>query len=573
MRHRRFAAWCLLLCLLLPMFAHAADVQATLDRSSVPLGETVTLNLRIQGDVSTVAMPDFSALNSDFDVLGTSQNSSLSVVNGAATSELVLGVMLRPRHAGLLAIPAMDIAGSRTAPLQVNVTSAAATPGNSVATNRDIFMESQVEPDHGYVGQQLSYVVRLFFATSLSSGSLDAPQVSGLQVSRNGDDTNSVVDRGGRQYHVLERRFALVPQRAGRIDIPALNFQGIAIDPNDPDSFFGARKPVSARAPPVSITIRAAPADWGSTAWLPARAMTLTLDGLPGAKDAVRVGQPLNLTMTLQATGLSADALPPLSLPPLDGATVYPDKPATTSRNDGSLVVGQRQQAFAIVPERAGTLSIPATSVKWWDVLNDRMAVAQIPAHQLVVLPAVGAADVHTSIPAAASASGPAAASTVAAAAAPTSGADIPWRWLALGSVGLWLLSMLGWLLWRNRRRRQPQTSTAAVSQPSTARAGKQAFLRAADGSDTAAQARTLLAWARLERPAVLHLGDLSTKLADEQQRAAIAGLQQRQYAAGVTAANDVALGAAFQRGFIWKTDGKDEENGELPPLYPFKVR
>ena len=568
---RRLAAWCLMALLLLPAFAEAASVQATLDRDSVALGETVTLNLRIQGDARNVAMPDLSVLNADFDVMGTSQNSSLSVVNGAATSELTLGVVLRPRHAGALTIPAMDIAGSRTAPMQVNVTSGASpsSAGSAALASRDIFLESQVEPKNAYVGQQLSYIVKLFFATSISSGSLDAPQVSGLQVSRNGDDANYAVERNGRQYHVLERRFALVPQHAGRIDIPALNFQGVALDPNDPDSFFGARKPISADAPPVSIDVKPAPADWGSTAWLPARGVTLTLDGLPGEKDAVRVGQPLNLTMTLQATGLPAETLPPLSLPPLDGATVYPDKPLTTTRNDGPWVVGQRQQAFAIVPGRPGTLTIPATSVKWWDVLNNRVAVAEVPARQFTVLPAIGATDVQTA--------GPATAASTAAAASDTTGVALnapgtPWRWIAIGSFGLWLLSMLGWLWWRRRRRTAALPGVTATKGPTSARDAQQAFLQAALGTDAAAQSRTLLAWSRAERPAVQHLGDLSSMLADEQQRAAIASLQQRRYATGFAQPNHPPLADAFQRGFHWRVDGKGDDDSELPPLYPFKL-
>ena len=566
MMHRRFIAWCLLALWLIPAFAHAADVQATLDRSTVALGETVTLNLRIQGDAGNVAMPNLGVLGRDFDMLGTSQNSSLSVVNGAATSELTLGVVLRPRHTGLLPIPSLDIAGSRTAPLQVEVT--AANPADNATTHRDVFMESQIEPNHGYVGQQLSYVVRLFFATSISDGSLEAPQRNGLQFNKIGDDANYSVERDGRQYHVLERRYAMVPQHAGRIDVPALNFQGVAMDPSDPDSFFGARKPVSARAPAVSIDVKPIPADWGGTAWLPARQLTLTIDGLPDAQNPVRAGQPLNITMNLQATGLPAETLPALSLPPLDGATVYPDKPSTTSRNDGPWVIGQRQQAFAVVPNRAGTLTIPATTLKWWNVLTDRAEVAQIPAHSFTVLPAVGGSDVHTA--------SPAGASTTAAPAGqvtePMAAATEPWRWIALGSIALWLISVLAWLLWRGSRRKRPTMAVTAGTADASVRERQQAFLAAARSDDTSEQVRSLLAWARFERPAIQHLGDLSALIGDEPQRAAIAGLQQRHYAGAAALGRDAALAEVFKRGFVWRADGKPDKVSDLPPLYPFKL-
>jgi len=564
--HRRFIAWCLLALLLTPAFANAADVRATLDRSTVALGETVTLNLHIQGDAGNIAMPDLSVLGNDFDMLGTSQNSSVSVVNGAATSELILGVVLRPLHTGSLQIPSLNVAGSRTAPLQVEVT--AASPADATAAHSDVFMESQIEPNHGYVGQQLSYVVRLFFATSISDGSLDAPQLNGLQFNKIGDDTNYSVERSGRQYHVLERRYAVVPQHAGHIEIPALNFQGVAMDPSDPDSFFGARKPVAASAPAVSIDVKPTPADWGGTAWLPARQLTLTLDGLPDAQNPVRVGQPLNLTMNLQATGLPAETLPALSLPPLDGATVYPDKPTTTSRNDGPWIVGQRQEAFAVVPNRAGTLTLPATTLKWWNVLTDRMEVAQIPAHSFSVLPAIGASDVQTARPAEAS-SAASATAPVTAAAAPM---NTPWRWIALGSIALWLISVLVWLLWRNSRREPSPSPPSAEHANASARERQRAFIAAAGGSDTTAQVRSLLSWARAERPAIQHLGDLSGLLGDEAQRAAIASLQQRHYAGTSSVARDTTLAEVFTRGFVWRVDGRGEEASDLPPLYPFKL-
>lgn len=559
---RRWIIACVLA--LLPILsAQAADVQATLDRNSVQLGETVTLNLRVDNAGGGMDMPDLHVLNQDFTILGTSQNSSVSVVNGNATSTLTFGVALRPRHEGTLQIPALDVGGGRTTPLQLQVTA----PGPATAAARsNVFMEAKAEPQRGYVGQQLSYVVRLYYATSISTGALNAPQLDGVEVSRVGSDLNYDAERGGRNYHVLERRYALIPQHAGHIEIPAADFQGEAIDPNDPNSFFGSSTPISASAPAVAIDVLATPADWGKNAWLPARQLSLDLTGWPGAGEVVRVGQPLNLTMTLQATGLGFESLPALSLPALDGAKAYPDKPVTGTRQDGQWLVGRRQQTFAVVPERAGTLTIPATSVTWWNVLTDRAEVAQIPAHQLTVLPAVGAAAVQPSIPASAPAD-----SSVATASAPAS--RTPWRWIALGSVGLWLLSVLGW--WWRRRARAGAASLSGSTPPIAAASPRQCqlgFLAAARGSDPAAQAQALLRWARAERPSIQHLGELAEALGDEAQQAAIVALQQRRYRGAPAAVAGPNLLDAFKRGFVWRANDAPGEVSGLPPLYPFKL-
>ena len=567
MKFARVFAICLFALLVIPAAARAAQVTATLDRNHVQLGDTVTLNVRIVGARSNVAMPDLGVLNPDFSVLGTSQNRSVTVDNGTTTSSLTFGVALRPNHVGTLQIPALQVAGEQTTPLQLEVSAPSAAA--AAAPDRDVFMEARVEPQTGYVGEQFSYVVKLFYATNLSGGSIDVPQVGGVELNQMGKDLNYATQRSGRSYQVLERRYSLIPQQAGQIQIPAASFQGNAIDPSDPNSFFGATNNVSASAPAVSLEVQATPSNWGNQAWLPARALSLSLDGWPTAQQQVRVGQPLNLTMTVQATGLSDDALPELSLPSLDGATVYPDKPVSHNHVDGQWIVAERQQAFAIVPARAGTLTIPATTLKWWNVLTNKMEVAQIPAHSITVLAAVGGSAAQPSAPAAAAS----ASSGFSAPSAPAvASASTPWRWIALGSIVLWLLSVLAW--WWHRRGRSVAEVEPVPTPATTTRQAQLAFLGAARGSDVAAQVRCLLAWARAERPAIQHLGELSAALEDTAQRTAIDDLQQRHYASVPGSSDNPAIDlvGVFKRGFAWRSAAPGESDAVLPPLYPFKL-
>jgi hypothetical protein len=262
--------------------------------------------------------------------------------------------------------------------------------------------------------------------------------------------------------------------------------------------------------------------------------------------------------------------LPSLSLPPLDGATVYPDKPVSRNHVGGQWTVGEREQAFAIVPERAGTLTIPATTVTWWNVLTDRQEVAQVPAHRIEVLPAIGgsAAPPATATPTTA----PAAAASASATSAPALVTAVPWRGIALGSLALWLLSMLAWW-WLRRRRVVPVVAAPPPVTPNNARQARQDFMHAARGTDAAQQLHCLLAWARAERPQIQHPGELSAALDDAAQRAAIDDLQRRRYAGVVEGGGAGALAEAFKRGFAWRHIPSDDAGGGLPPLYPFKLR
>jgi len=544
--------------------AHAASVQATLDRNQVQLGETVTLNLRVQGDAG-LGQPDLGALARDFEILGSSSNRSVSVVNGHASSELTYGIALRPKHTGQLQVPALTIAGSRTAPLTLEVTAAASQP--AAHAGQDVFLEASVEPGKAYVGQQLLVTVRLYFAASLSSGALDDLQLAGVDVRRLGDDLNYTAERDGRSWHVIERRYALVPQRAGTLAIPPLNFQGEMVDPTDPDSFFGMGRMVSAASPALSVEVQPIPSGWGQSAWLPARALSLNLDGLP-ADGKLRVGQPLNLSMTLQATGLPYEALPELSLPSLDGATVYPEKPANSSKDDGHWIIGRRQQGFAVIPQRPGPLQLPATTVKWWNVQTGQAEVAQIPARTLTVLPAAGAAAPPAS---GSSASAPAAAASVGTATAPATAHRGSWRGWVLGLGAGVLVLGAGWFIWLWRRRRPAASDAAAARVAPTARSLRARFMQAVHAGTIAEQAHALLAWARAERPGLANLGALADALASAAQRDAIAELQRRQYAAE-PAAGTLALERVFADGFAWRDAGDAAPPSALPPLYPFKL-
>ena len=547
-----------------PLVSLAADVQATLDRNRVELGETVTLNLRASGG-AMAATPDLSGLSQDFAVLGSSSNTSLSIINGQRTAQVTVGVALRPLHVGTLRIPALSFAGGTTAPVELEVvqpdTSAAA------AGRKDVFVEATVDPASAYVGQQMVYTVRLFFATDLTSGALEDPQLAGIDFRRLGDEINYQAERGGRRYNVIERRYAAMPQREGHLQIPAVAFQGESVNMANPDAFFGNGTPITAASPAVDIDVRPAPAQAAQAAWLPARSLNLTLDGGPSHGD-LHVGEPLNLVMNVQAVGLPYEALPALSLPSLDGATVYPDKPVNGTRVEGQWLVGRRQQSFAVVPNRAGTLSIPETTLTWWNVAENHAETARIPAQTFNVLAAAGA----PATPAAPVPQVGAAPVDTAPAPAPVVVQHAWWRTIALTSIGLWVLTVLAWLIWR-RRRAGLAPAASPVDTKGTPSHRRAAFLAAARGKDAAGQAGALLAWAQAERPMLRNLGELAQALSAGPQRDAIDALQRQRYAGADESALGERLAAAFRQGFAWQPLEQASNVSPLPPLYPFNVR
>ncbi|HSX59326.1 MAG TPA: BatD family protein [Tahibacter sp.] len=527
--------------------AGAAAARAWLDRDTMQLGETVTLNVETEESASE---PDLGALEADFELLSRSSSSSVSIVNGRTSSTLLWAVGLRPKREGKLTIPALVVGSAKTQPIVLTVGAAPAIA--SASPGDDIFLDVSVDPQLAYVQQQIRVTVKFFYAINLTDGAVEELTLGDAVVQKLGQDRSYDAERSGRRYRVMERRYALTAQKSGPLQIPALNFRGRALSGNDPNAlFFGRGRTVATRSEPIAVEIRPKPADAGSGPWLPAQTLTLQVDGATPALQG-RVGEPLTLTVSAVAQGLGFEQLPELELPAIDGAEVYPDKSLTRSRENAGWVVGERTRKFAIVPKRAGTLRVPAMSLGWWDTANDKPTIAQTAEITIEVAEAAGGT------PAAASPDAVAADAPVPAVSGSTAAF---WKIAALSSGGLWVVTLA--LLWLQRRPRRAAAPAAPAFSPT-----KRSFEQAVAAGDAGAAAQRLLAWARSEGLSVSHLGELAARLDSPAQREAIAHLQAALYS-GRTPALPAGLAAAFAAGFARASRrAANDENSVLPPLW-----
>lgn len=561
----RFAA-CALLFAMLCAQASAVTLRAWFDRDTMQLGETATLN--IEADAANTGQPEFSTLKQDFDLHGTQSSQQISIVNGSSAAKTLWAIALEPRHAGRISVAPITVGNVQTNPLQLNVLAAASAA--TAKADADVFLDIGVDPLTPYVQQEVRYTLKLYYALDLGGGDLSEPKADGLGVKRLGQDKSYAASVGARHYRVLERHYALTPERSGTIDIPAIVFRGTALNATDPMNFFRAGRNVSAHSDPVQLVVKPKPAAWTTLPWLPSAAVLLTDESALPAE--VRVGDPITRTIRLQAKGLGHEQLPELSLTKPDGAEIYPDKPDTRTRDDGEWLYGERVQKFAFVASRAGTLTIPAVEVHWWDTQNDRAEIAQMPAKTITVLAAPGAvAAIPGAGVGATPETGSAPSSAPPSAASPTLTQTTPprlriWKTLALVGFALWLTTLALW--WRARR-----DETLAKIAPKSAldtSSQRAAFLRACSLGEFAAAERALVAWARSERSAVRNLGELAKGLGDPIQQGALADLQRTRYA-GVPAQGLASrLRHAFQGGLGWCDEpARRVAVAALPALYP----
>src|SRR4029077_7195643 len=133
-----------------PLHAATPAARAWLDRDTMHLGETVTLNVETEGDAG--GQPSFSALSQDFSMLGTQSSQQVSIVNGSSSAKTVWAVGLEPKHAGRITIPALTVGSAQTAPITLTVLAQPA--GAQGKPGDDVFLEVTAEPRTPCVSQQ-----------------------------------------------------------------------------------------------------------------------------------------------------------------------------------------------------------------------------------------------------------------------------------------------------------------------------------------------------------------------------------------------------------------------------------
>lgn len=545
----------LLILLALVAFLPRAEAaaRAFLDRSSISLGETVTLNVELDG--MTAAEPDLAPLSANFRLLGTSSSSQLSLVNGRQTARQLWAVALEPLAEGVIGIPALKVGDVSTEPLTLTVLPAPA--GASAGAGDDVFLEVEALPLDPYVQQQVRYVVRLHYAVNLAEGQLEEPQVDGARLQRLGSDTRFQKRIADRRYEVIERRYALVPERSGRLQVSAPRFRGAAVDPGR-GGFFGSGRRLQANGDSVQLDVRPRPSA-ATTPWLPAQGLALE-DESGALGGPFRVGEPITLALRLSARGLAADQLPELSLPAIEGAQVYPDIESSQTGDGGEWLSGERLRRFAVVPTRPGALEIPAIGVDWWNVGEDRPARAEVAVRRIEVGPAAAQTEPRIPLPDAA------AAMDLAPVVTGAGGVATAWRTAALALGPLWLATLLT-LLWVWRRgspRVVPAVSTASA-QPSRDQA---ALRRALDIGDLAEVARQL----RRQAPPGLGLDGLAGRVDDPGQAEALRTLERWLYAPAAEADRQTVIELCrrqFRRPLQLRAAGDARAgNPDLPPLY-----
>jgi hypothetical protein len=377
----------------------AANITASVDRNPVQPGESFQLTLDVDGNPDND--PDLSPLNIHFDVLSRSQSSGIQVINGKMSKKFQWTLTLMPKREGEIIIPAIHFGNDKSDPVKLTVTKSM-TSGQSKSGDT-IFLEVSATPKESWVQAQIIYTVRLYRSVSLGNASLSEPSLSDTDavIKRLGKDSEFDTRIDGKQYRIIERRYAIFPQRSGSLTIKPIVFNGqIALSTSrfmqDPFARNVRNKRVISDS--VNINVKAVPAAHKASTWLPANQLKLSEEWQDGTPE-FRVGESVTRTLTLIADGLTAAQLPELATVVPKGFKQYPDQPLLNDNTNSTGIIGIRQQKVAIIPTKPGKYTLPEIKIHWWNTKTKREETTRLPAKTIQVLAALDSTSPQTTLP------------------------------------------------------------------------------------------------------------------------------------------------------------------------------
>jgi hypothetical protein len=411
--------------------ADAPEFLARIDRATLSLGESFVLEVTLSGEdvrAESYKQPDFAGMR----VLSQqpSQSTQISMTGSHSFVRTVYSwrYELEPLQKGNLTVGSarIRVAGKelRTTPLNIAVTEAAAgsrpPPRHGGVSPLSGFPFSSEPPAEegknflrvvptktkAYVGEQITVEWYLYLtarqdryqttteprADGFWSEELPVPTTQhGLELSRQMYE--------GQEYLVapLLRRalFALAP---GRLTITPMESEISQVD------FFGSTmRTQRLKTDPLLIEIQPLPTAGQPRGFDPSAVGRFQLAARVD-RDKVAVGEAVTLTITISGQG-NLRKLPPPVLSKLDGWKLYEPKIAV-NLEAADTVSGNKTVEYLMLPERAGSTTLPAFSLPYFDPSTKSYVVEKTAPLRLEVVgegggrvPVAGKGPVSSSVP------------------------------------------------------------------------------------------------------------------------------------------------------------------------------
>lgn len=357
-----------LIALATPTFAQTgtAPITATVDRTQLTTDDTLNLSINVTTNGAQFVQPVIPGLD-DFTVVGQSSSTQSTIINGVGSFRVSYDLRLQPRAAGTLTIPPINITLDgvtySTDPIQIEVaqgTGQTNLPDQTITpptelNGQDFYVEAEVDKTTPYIGEQLTYIFRFYYAEGPSqSPNYGPPQFTGFWSDYEPQQTNYSTTVAGRDYRVAELRTALFPALSGELTLEptTLDIAG---------GFFSRGQRLETL--PVTVTVQPLPD--GAPVSFNGAVGRFEIQGDVDMTET-RVDEPVTMRVAVSGAG-NVGVMGDPTWEPGDGWRAFEPQVTTDSALTNGIVSGQRTVEQTLIPTQPGELTLPPVEFSYFD--------------------------------------------------------------------------------------------------------------------------------------------------------------------------------------------------------------
>ena len=368
----------------------AATLTANVDRKQITENDSFRLFLRFDEQVG-FGQPDLTALKKDFRVINQQRSNQFRSMNGKTVSFTEWTLVLSPLRTGNLIIPELEFNGEKSQSIKVSVNELPQSVKEQIA--KEFFFDIEVDQKSTYVQAQVLYTEKLYYSVNHEDATLSDLKVTDAHAIQLGEVRQYNTSVNGQRMGVYERRFAIFAEESGEMVIPGQKFTANVVNSYNR---WSRGRPVSVVAKPIRIQVKATPATYPQSPWLPSPQISIS-DRWSKPYSEWQVGEPVTRNITINAQGLSGSQLPSIALPIVEGLKYYPDQSEHQDHTDSLGIQGVYQQSMAIVPTQSGRITVPEMRIPWWNIETNRLEYAILPAQTVDVAAAANTSSTKSS--------------------------------------------------------------------------------------------------------------------------------------------------------------------------------
>ncbi|OUP35572.1 BatD family protein [Bacteroides sp. An19] len=384
---------------------------------------------RLTFTVNTQKVKDFLAPSiKGFDVLmgpTRSQQSSTQIINGkvSSSSSITYTYILMAGKEGTYTIPAasIEVDGEKvfSNALTIKVLPPDQTAGNSQAnqggggssssrgqiagsriTDKDLFITATASKTTVYEQEAILLTYKVYTSVNLRQLMEDMPDMKGFQMQEiqlPQQKQYSMEHYNGRNYNtIIWRQYVLFPQQTGKLEIPAVTFDGVVAQQtisDDPfDAFFNGGGYIEVKkkivAPKVVINVKPLPV---KPANFSGGVGEFTMTSSINAKE-VKTNDAVTIRLTIKGAGnMKLITSPEVKFP--EDFEVYDPKVTNNFDVSRAGLSGTQTIEYLAVPRHAGNFTIPPVEFVYFDLKSQSYKTLKTEAYDLKVEKGKGNAD------------------------------------------------------------------------------------------------------------------------------------------------------------------------------------